>query len=185
MAARYYELVLDADEKVAKAFIKGFISGRKIKSGVFFSSEHHVSSGHLVDLIHHHGTKQLLCRASLRAAIVSAVKQAPKELNMTLSTERVLAGASFEFKCNTYSKKIAASLKRLFRSLPQGLSLSRFEPEENFSPDAKGAEGYAPLHEYQYRGKGRVSGDIDKVISFHGKLSDHEFVDVDDIHLAF
>jgi len=185
MGCKYYEIVIDGDERISRAYIKGFILGKGIKSGIYFCSEHDISSGHLKDLIHRFGTKRILCRAGLRATIISALQRAPEELGLRVTRDNPVKAVSFKFKFDTSNRKVAGRLKRLFNLLPRGLRLAEFDPDEEIHPEAKGVEGYAPMHEYRYRAKGLIEGDVEQAILFHSRLKKNEFVDVDEMHLSF
>ena len=76
-------------------------------------------------------------------------------------------------------------MKRLFSRLPRGRRLSGFEPDDEIHREAKGVEGYAPMHEYRYRAKGMIEGDVEQAILFHSRLKRNEFVDIDEMHLSF
>lgn len=186
MAETYYELIISGDKHTARAYLVGFLRGKNIRSGVIFCKDHHISSQHHIkgpDFLHEH--IHLVCLAGIRAAIQSAIKRAPEEFSLKLEPERTVKGIAFDFKFETFSKEIGTKLKRLFRNPPKGVEIEEFEDNEEILPDAKGVERYAHLHDYQYKGTGKVTGNVEQVLFFHKKLKDLELVDASDIHLEF
>jgi hypothetical protein len=186
MAEDYYELILDGDEKIARAYLEGFLRGKNIRSGVFFSKDYPIrSEHHLLNLDFIHGHIHVICLAGIRAAIRSAVKRAPEEPSLTLASERPIRNITFTFKFETFSKDVGAKLKRLLHNPPKGITIGDFEEHEEIDPSAKGVEQYAPLHDYRFHGGGKVTGDAEQLLFFHKKLKDVEFVDVGDVGLEF
>lgn len=186
MADTYYEFVLDGDEKIARAYVEGFLKGKNIRSGVFFCKDHPIrSEHHILGIQFIHGHTHMICLAGIRAAVRSAVKRAPEGLSLKLSSERAIRAIAFTFKFETAAKDIGAQLKKLFHNPPKGVTLGDFEEHEEIDPGAKGVEGYAPLHDFRYHGGGKVTGDVEQVLFFHKKMKDLELVDVSDVRLEF
>jgi hypothetical protein len=186
MADNYYELIIQGDKKTSRAYLEGFLRGKNIRSGVIFCKDYKISSRHDIkgpDFRHEH--LHLICVTGIKTSILSAVKRAPESLSITVEMERALASISFEFSFETFNKEIGAKLKRMFHNPPKGVEIEDFDENEEILPEAKGVEAYAPLHDYQYKGGGKVTGDVEQVLFFHKKLKDLELVDVNDIQLAF
>lgn len=186
MADTYHELIITGDHKISRAYIEGFMRGKNIRSGVIFCKDYHISSKHHIkgpDFLHEH--LHLLCLAGVRASIQSAVKRAPEGYKMEIETDRALKSIIFDFKFEAFSKEIGAKLKKIFHNPPKGVEINDLEDKEEIRPDAKGVERYAHLHEYEYRGSGKVTGNVEQVIFFHKKLKDLELVDAHDLHLEF
>lgn len=186
MAEDYYELIIAGDKKATRAYLEGFLRGKNIRSGVIFCKDYHISSQHRTkrpDFLHDH--IHLVCLAGIRATIQSAIKRAPEELSLALESDRALKSIAFDFKFETFSKEIGSKLKKLFRTPPKGVVIENFDESEEIRPDAKGVEIYAPLHDYEYKGSGKVTGNVEQVLFFHKKLKDLELVDPSDLHLEF
>ncbi|MBI4721289.1 MAG: hypothetical protein HY770_08750 [Chitinivibrionia bacterium] len=186
MAENYYELILDGDEKVARAYLEGFLKGKNIRSGVLFCKDHHIcSEHHVLGINFTHGHTHVICLAGIRAAIRSALKRVPDELPLKLASERAIRAIVFPFKFNTFTRDIGVTLKRMFHNPPKGVMIGDFEEHEEIDPDARGVEQYAPLHDFRYHGSGTVTGNVEQVLFFHKKMKEAEFVDVGDVRLEF
>lgn len=185
MARAYYELVIIGEEKVTEAYVRGFLYGRGMSEEVLFAREHGFSRHHLKSLITHRDYLHLVCSASVRGTLASAVRRAPRDMEMELVSERKISKAWFHFKFDTFSRKVAGQLKRIFSSPPPGVRIPYYEPQELVQPDAKGVEGYAPMHEYHFFGEGSAEGDVHSLAGFYRKLEGNEFVEVEDVNLDF
>jgi hypothetical protein len=186
MAAVYYELLVKGNEDKIFAYLSGYLAGKKIKEGVIFCDECPFRIHELRELIRYHGEiAHIVCRAGLKHTILSALRSAPTAYSFEVKRERKISGASFEFKFETFSKKVAGGLKRTFSQIPSGLKLPGFEPKETIDPRAAGIEMYAPAHDYRYSGKGKITGDVETILDFYRRLSRSEFIQMEEIELEY
>jgi hypothetical protein len=102
---------------------------------------------------------------------------------MEIVDSRPVKKATFEFRFETANRKVAGSIKRLLGRHPSGVKLIDYEPSEEFDPEAKGAEGYAPMHEYTFKGKGTIVGEVEGVLKVYDKLQANEFIHCDEIDI--
>jgi hypothetical protein len=186
MAVTFYEVIIKGNEDLLFAYLHGFLNGRKIKQGIIFSNECPLAIHHLREFIEYRGeVLHMVCRARLRATVVSAIEEAPEEYSFSVKKEQRISTASFEFEFEIFNKEAAGILKKTFASLPSGLKLMDYEPDESIHPDAAGPEGYAPMHEYRFHGKGKITGNIETLLDFHRSLSQNDFVKLEDIGLTY
>ena len=186
MAAVYYELLVKGNEDKLFAYLNGYLAGKKIKQGVIFCDECPFNIHELRELIRYHGeVSHVVCRAGLRQTVLSALRSSPATYSFEVKKDRKITKASFEFKFETFSKKVAGGLKRTFTQMPAGLKLIDFEPEEKIDPDAAGIERYAPAHDYRFEGSGAVSGNVEMLLDFHRRLSQSDFVELEEIVLEY
>jgi hypothetical protein len=184
MAVTHYEFVIKGEEDELCAYLNGFLRGKGVKSGYIFTTSHPFQSHFLKELIQYHGeVVHLICRSSLRQVIRAAVKQVPEQIKAEIVESRPVKKVSFEFKFNTANRQAAGAIKRLLGRHPAGAKLIDYEPKETFDPDAKGAEGYAPLHPYTFSGKGTIVGDVEGVLKVYQKLEGNEFIHSDEIEI--
>lgn len=186
MAGVYYELLVKGNEDKMFAYLNGYLTAKKIKEGVIFCDECPFNIHELRELIRYHGeVAHIACRAGLRQTVLSALRSAPAAYSFEVKKERKISKASFEFKFETFSKKVAGGLKRMFAQMPTGLKLSEYEPEEKIDPDAAGIERYAPAHDYRFAGKGKVTGNAETLLDFHRRLSQSDFIKLEKIELEY
>jgi hypothetical protein len=63
------------------------------------------------------------------------------------------------------------------------VKLVDYEPKEIVDPGAKGVEVYTPAHEYEFKGKGHIRGEVPGVLDMHKRLSDIGAFHVDKIEI--
>lgn len=181
MAVTYFEIIVKGSAKLLKGFVRGYEIGRSIKGGLYYCADHPIDTRHLRDILAFHGDHiHLMCRTSVRQVFLAAIEQAA-DLDLELVSDVRVAGTSFEFEFDTYSREVASEIKRLVKTLPAGLERVDYEPKETVDEKARGTELYSPVHEYRFRGKGRIAGDFEKLLSFHETLAANTFIDVGDI----
>lgn len=186
MAVKHYDFVIKGDEDKLCAYLNGYLRGKGVKSGYIFTSDHPFKSHLLRELIHYHGeVVHLVCRSSLRPIIRAAINQSPPEHQWEIVDSRPVKKTTFEFRFNTANRQAAGAIKRILGRHPAGVRLVEYEPKETFTPDAKGSEGYAPLHEYTFRGKGTIVGDVEGVLKVYDKLEANEFIHSDAIEICY
>ncbi|MFQ5511510.1 MAG: hypothetical protein ACE5EO_06630 [Candidatus Krumholzibacteriia bacterium] len=183
MPSGYHELIVKGDEKLLRGFLWGYKSTRRVKSGLLLCDDYPIDTHHLRELLRlQTGREHLICTEAHHKTLVAAINRAA-ELGFEIISDEPIVRSYFEFKFDTFSEKVARSLKRIVRRLPKDLGLSGFDEKEDRVPGAVGVEMYAPAHDYHYYGGGTAEGGIEKLLSLHKKFSDHEFVDAKDIHV--
>jgi len=183
MAVTYHEIVVKGNGKLLKGFVRGYQVGRAIEGGLYYCADHPIDTRHLKDLLTLHGDHiHLICRARVRDGFVAAIEQAA-DLEFELVLDVVVAGTSFEFEFDTYSRDVASEIKKLLETLSTGLELVAYDPKETIDAKARGTELYSPVHEYRLRGRGKVAGDFEQLLSFHATLATNTFVEAGDISI--
>ena len=183
MAAIYYEYTIKGDEDALCAYLDGFLRGKGIKEGYFFTKDHPFQSHQIKEMIKYHGAVgHLICQSKLRQLVQSAIRQDNK-LGFEVKDTRKIKNCSFHFEFETANRTVAGTIKRALAKLVPGVDLIDYDPEEVVDPKAKGPEGYAPLHSYTFKGAGLVEGDIAGVLKTHTRLSKNEFIDCEDIEV--
>lgn len=178
----YRELIVKGHSSVLKGFIWGFMSTRKIKKGLVICNDHPIRSRQIKDLLKYHGdVVHVITSLKVNEILVAAIKQAPKHLEFKIVSNRRIKETRFEFRYETYNRDVAAGLKRTLARLPVSLELVDHKPKERVDPGAAGSELYSPVHDYEFKGEGKVRGDIESLLRLHTKLKEHAFIEVEDI----
>jgi hypothetical protein len=186
MAVVYYELIVKGDQDYLCAYLQGYMNAKKISQGVICSKDCPLQTHNLREMIKYHGeVLHLVCRAGLLATVKDAITAAEPQKKFEIKRERKISRAFFTFEFETVSRAVGAEIKDILANLPAGLNLRLFKPEEKINPEAKGAELYAPAHDYKYSGTGELSGDIEKLIALHIELVEHDFVKAEEIVLRY
>jgi hypothetical protein len=179
--ATYYELVIKGDDKDLVPFVAGFAEGGGAK-GIFVASESGFQMKSLRERIKYHGeTHHVICEARFREKLRKAIEAAAGRFHLEVQEEVEIRRACFRFGFNTPSRDVANQIKKILGSLPEGVTTTDYAPKEIVHPDAKGAEVYSPAHEYEFRGKGQVEGDVGGVVAVRMALAEIDFAKVEEI----
>lgn len=191
MAKTFYEVVLEGHYN----FVYGMLEGYKLASGknfiYFLSQQVNVKATTLSEAL----KEFLTLKSKLQYVIIEAgswkkfeavVKKQPEDYIISkryIKSVKKIESASFEFNFEAYAKKYGDEIKKILKSLPKSVKLVDYSPKEEVHKDAKGTELYAPDHEYSFKGKGRLVGDIETIIEYNKKFDEHPLIDVTAITL--
>ena len=183
MATKYHELIIKGDAEVLKGFIEGYMTAKGIKTGVIIAREHDIETHHLKEVLTFRGDYcHIIVTGRHHRSLVSAIEKTP-DIDCEFVSDKEIANAYFEFKFETFNRDVAKELKKTLTKLPAGLQLIDYQPEETIDPSAEGIEFYSPIHDYSFSGKGRIRGDVAKLIQFQERMKDHVFMETEDIEL--
>ncbi len=181
MAITYHEIIVKGHGKLLKGFVRGFQIGRSVKGGLWYCGDHPIDTKHLREILTLRGDHiHLVCTGSVQRDFIAAIKQAA-DLEFEVLSDRKIVRTHFEFEFDTFSRDVASVVKKLLDELPAGLKLADYAPQETSDTKARGLELYSPVHDYQFRGRGRIDGDLVKLLSFRKTLAANEFFAVEDI----
>lgn len=183
MATRYFELVVKGEGELLRGFIDGFMTAKKITSGIIMASLHPIDTHHLREVFTLHGDHiHVIVAARHRQALMAAIREA-RDIDCRLVSEREIKRAHFAFSFRVFNRDVAAELRQMLGDLPPELKLIDYDPRETIDPSAKGVEVYSPVHEYCFEGKGKIQGDIEKLLSVRQRLARHVSIEMKDIEL--
>ena len=191
MTKSYYEVILKGSFDLIKGFVLGFLEGSGIKGEAIFGQEHHVENeskfGQLMRLIGVKGDEvHCIVGTGIHNLLKDAVGNRQDELDIKILSVREITDAHFDFAYKAFAKEFGNKLKELFGNLPEGLEPGPdYKPKETITPEAKGIEAYAPLHEYEIKANGRIRGPIKAVIDFYGEVEHNPLVELGDIKLEY
>jgi hypothetical protein len=180
-------IVVDGPEGTVWAFVAGFLAGRTVdREAVVYGSDlplDHGSLGERLRALLPGGRHEALLLVDARIGpALSAALRAAGDLGLRVVEHTRLGAAWFRFAAETPSREAAARIHRLVTRPQPGVVLVDEEREE-LDPEAGGVELYAPVHEYTFRARGRITGALEGVVAIHRQLRDTDFVTVEAIHL--
>lgn len=191
MAKIFLEVVMEGHYN----FIYGMLEGYKLATGKSFiyylSAKENIKTTTLSEIM----KEWLTLKTKLQHVIIEAnswkkfeslVKKQPQGsvINKAyIKSVKKIIQASFEFNFEAYAKKYGDEIKKIFKSLPKSVKLVDYTPKEEVHKDAKGTELYSPDHEYSFKGKGKLVGDIETIIEYNKKFDEHPLIDVTAITL--
>jgi hypothetical protein len=191
MDPTYYEVTVEGSHDLLKGFVIGFLEGREISGETFFGDDYELDEENPLELLfrmmgHREESTTVIVEAGLRSLLREALQRRRDSLPLKVVSVREVAGASFGFSVKTFSRDVGESLRGILSVPPKGVDVDPpFVPEEKIDPAGKGVEAYTPLHEYEMKWKGRVSGAIREVFALYHKVRRFEVVKLGDLHLDY
>jgi hypothetical protein len=184
------EFVVEGHFDLIKGFVVGFLEGKGMRGAAIFAREHQVKHDtevkhFLRSLTGHEDRVRVLVHESVCQPLEDALADIQEALSLKLVSVREVAGAEFGFAYEAYTRELGEELKGLFANLPGGVSIADYEMEEKVDPEGKGIEAYAPLHEYEIKATGRITGAVKAVIDLHARLEQQPLVAPEGILLQF
>ena len=191
MSEDQYELVIEGREGFVKGLLRGIAAGARSSSRVMFNNEHNINRTTIGERIkgffnssstHIH----VILDESTVNLIEEVLSEEGEKLKVSIVSKLKLIAASFTFKYTAYAENHGKMLKSMFEDLSESISMSaEYDPKESIHPEAKGAEGYAPEHDYEINAKGTVSGNLNEIIKLHEQSDDEPLVKAEKIELEF
>ena len=188
MPKKWYEIVIEGSFDLIKGFIIGFFEGRKISGAIIFEREHHVKREgeieHLLRVIRMEEDRvhMIMVKRTFRI-LDQALNKRKYEIPLRVVSEKEIVRAHFNFTYAAYAKRFGNELKELFSNLPEGVLLEGYEPTEIERETKDSTAGYAPLHKYEIKAKGRVTGPAKGVIDFYDRLEHNAWIKFEEIEL--
>jgi len=191
MSVNQYELVIEGRENFVKGLLRGIAAGAKSSSQVLFNNEHNISRTTIAERIreffdasstHTH----VVLDDSIVKLIEEVLEEEGEKLAVSIVSKLKVVSASFMFKYRAYAENYGKMLKSIFEELPEGISISSdYDPKESIHPEAKGAEGYAPEHDYEIHAKGSVSGNFNEILNLYARCENEPLIKTEKIELEF
>jgi len=190
MNREYCEMEIEGSLDRIRGFVVGFLEGQGIQGEAIFGEDHRVGHesrfGQMMRLIGVKGNRfHLIIGAGFLKLFKEALEKRKEELGLKITWERKISQASFGFRYRAYTRELGEELMALFGDLAEGLQVRDYVPRETFSPEGKGMEAYAPLHEYEIKATGTIYGPAKEVIDFYGRAEHHDMVELGDIKLEY
>jgi vacuolar-type H+-ATPase subunit F/Vma7 len=190
MNRKYFELVVEGQFDLVKGFVLGFLEGKGIRQSAMFAREHHVKGDRelkhvLRVLTGKQDQARVLVDENVCQSLGESLANVREALPLRLVSTREISGAHAGFTYEAYAKEMGDELKALFVNPPEGVAVADYESEEKVEPEGKGIEAYAPLHHYEIKAKGRITGAVGPLIDFYDKLEQNPLVALEEIVLEF
>jgi hypothetical protein len=181
---QYHEIIIKGDEGKIRPFLRGYFAGAGISEGFYFGRDCSFHRHFLLELLKYKGEVVHLVYDTKLTSTVNAALRRVMNYEHEIKESRDVVRARFRFDFQTANKKVAGAIKRMLKRLPEGVELVDYEPEEIVHSDAKAVEGYAPLHPYEFKGKGQIEGDVGGVVTMHQRAIKNNCCRVEDIYIV-
>jgi len=184
----FYELVILGPQNLAHGLLTGLILGSGHGAICFDGPTEDIEGATLKErtksILHiRPHENQFIVDNVTRSLLKKHLKLIESETGLELISDRRVLKARFGFEYTAFAGTYDLQIKKLLDGLPQGVKLVNHEREETVTEEAKGPEGYAPLHDFEVRATGDIQGRIDQVIEARHTLLSHPLVATTEIQL--
>ena len=186
----FQKITLAADPAFCRGFVRGWLGARGVAPAdqdrlVLWPQDWDVRVSSffngVVEALRPGDVTVLLVAADLAAAFLDAVASWPE--SMRLRAAHTIDGATFAFRYELFDRDEAATVQRIFTTLPDGARVSAdYRPETSTHADEQRGM-YAPAHRYSCRARGTVSGALRAVLEVHERCRQYERVQVEEVVL--
>ena len=177
----FSEIVLQGPFMLAKGFLLGFL-GREDPEGKYFF---HRKAGirretfkeMLKELFELDDHTHICLESSLVEPFVKAAELYTKITGYEIKSIKPISKGWFNFSFEIYNENCAAEAKSILTDIPDSIELVDYVPYEEKDMSARGVEGYAPLHDFISRGRGKLRGSFAEIMEIYLKIKRSEICD--------
>lgn len=189
-ARAFNEVVFHGKPKVVRALVSGLMIGAGRQEDVYYSFldgvHHEGKAEHLAGLVGLRGSDcHLVVEAGTAAWLKGLARVIANETGLAIASNRRIRGASMEIEYHAFAQRYEDEIRAVLGDLPAGVRLAGFRRESRIDPGAKGIEAYSPLHEFEAKGRGTLTGPVDALIGLRRRLAAYPLVKAGDIELKF
>jgi hypothetical protein len=185
MKRHFFEVVIEGHHEFIEGFIKGLIAERGIQEESFFGEDYNIDDEStfemLARLVGMRGEHTVIIVESRVLEILMEALGRPgeKQGGMNLVSVDRIKDAFFTFSIQTFSREIGKELDYILAEASSCLKIEPpYAPKETETPEGRGVEAYAPLHDYEFQSQGSISGDCAEVFHCYRKLKRYVVVDL-------
>jgi hypothetical protein len=182
------QLVIEGEPKAALGFLRGVFVGAGIADWPLPNAEHGIENESLGEaLAEWVGAREHTTRVVIAAPSWETVRDAfadPRARSGRVLSARPIEEAAFDYAFAAYSEPYGDVVRGIFEAPPAPVRSDRVDWVETRREDAGATELYAPVHEYEFHGRGTVRGPLRDVLALHDRARRCEPVDERAIRLV-
>jgi hypothetical protein len=110
-------------------------------------------------------------------------RQIAAETGLEIGANRRIRGASLALKYHAFAQRYEEEITAALGDLPAGVKLTGMKREVRTDPRAKGVEAYSPVHEYEAKASGTLTGPVDALIGLRHRLEAYPLLKLGEIEL--
>jgi hypothetical protein len=194
MSNHYFEVVVEGHHEFIKGFITGLLAGKGLQEETFFGGDYDIDKGRPLEMLAHlFGLRNehtvMIVEAQVlelwQSWIKRSINNRGREPGMSLVSVRKIKEGHFTFSIHTFSREVGKKLNQILADIPPCLSIEPpYAPEEKETPEGRGIEAYAPLHDYEMKAQGRIRGNCKDLFHGYSTLNRYEVVTLSPIELV-
>jgi hypothetical protein len=182
----FWEILVQGQPERCQGLLAGLVLGSGSSARLFLahSAGIHTPLGErILDLVHPNAVVCHVIADGPGRTLLRSVAKKLESLQLRLEDERKIASAGFDYEFQAYAKRYGDEIRAALAGLPKGLHREGEPPKETLDKGARGIEAYSPVHDYEFKGSGRITGPLDLVLEARDALVAHPLVKVEDVTL--
>lgn len=187
-AAGFNEVVFRGKPSIVRAFLSGLLMGAGRQAQVYYSFlegvKHEGRAEKLAEMV---GVRDSDCHVIVDAATAGWLKGLARgiaaETGLEIAANRRIRGASLALKYHAYAQRYEDEIMAALGDLPAGVRLTGMKREVRTDPRAKGVEAYSPVHEFEAKASGTLTGPVDALIVLRRRLVAYPLLKLAEIEL--
>jgi hypothetical protein len=183
--SEYVEVIFQGHKEYVRGFLDGFLCAKGADKNYFFNADCGVKAETFAERLKEIASLETKYHHVLLAKELWQMLPTAEAGGVQTVSAKVIKRGYFAFNIATASREEALAVKKVMDAKSAEVQLFDFKESQQVDEDAKGVELYTPVHEYQYKASGVFSGGFVELISLKQRLSDHNIVQSNDIHLEF
>jgi len=190
MSGHYFEVVIAGRHDFIEGFISGLIAERGIPGEAFFGDDFDIDDESAFEMLARFVGMRgehtvIIVESQVLEVIRAGVDKQGNEVGLNLVSVHRIKEVFFTFSIQTFSREIGKELDHILTEASSGLKIEPpYAPRKTETPDGRGVEAYAPLHDYEFQVRGSISGDCAEVFQCYRKLKHYEVVDLGPVEIT-
>jgi hypothetical protein len=190
MNGHYYEVVCEGHHDFIKGFIRGLIAGRGIRGEAYFGDDLEIDDNNALTILARLAGMRgehtvVIAEVQVYDMLMEIVASQGRVAGLRIVSVRRVKEAFFTFSIHTFSREIGKELDRILAEASSVLRIvPPYAPREQEIPEGRGVEAYAPLHDYEFKAQGRISGEGAELFQCYEKLKRYEVVELGPVEIV-
>ncbi|HAJ25829.1 MAG TPA: hypothetical protein DCG53_01035 [Syntrophus sp. (in: bacteria)] len=189
MDGHYFKVVIAGHYDFIRGFINGLLTGRGIKEESFFGEDYNIDDERTFEMLARLAGVRgehtvIIVKSQVLEIIRDVIVGKGEKGGLNLVSVHRIKDAFFTFSIQTFSREIGKELDHILTEASSGLKIEPpYAPQEKETPEGRGVEAYAPLHDYEFQAEGSISGDCAKIFHCYRNLKHYEVVDLGPVEI--
>lgn len=186
-----YHVVIKGNERDARAFIEGLVVGADAYGSIYFVNDLNEDAEGFISWFKglvspDDNVITLLVDGTLHDILIKGINDSSHDIKVEVVASKRVEKASFCFEFKVFSKEHGEAIKKLLEELPTGVEITEETKfKTNINEEAAGVELYSPVHEYEYKGRGCIFGQVRKVVEIYQKAQKEPLIQLDELKIEF
>lgn len=171
----YWEIVLEGSEEAVDEFLDWLPNEHQIFSEGDLALPPEDLSERLRHFIGADSRHRVYLAAGDLAKLEAALRGRTNS-SIQLTSRRAATSGRFGFEAEAYSPEVATEIRSALAERAREVEIAGFRVGQEVEESGEGAALYSPVHEFEFRTEGLLSGPIPELLATRTRLAEIDFV---------